>query len=70
MQARALRVAKLWFKIFLAESYLLHVSRVVKWLVFDRPYRYFTANSAETREWPVFSKAVCEAGIVKINHLS
>jgi len=49
MQARGLS-----FKILLAEGYLLHMSRVVRWPVFHRPRRYFTANLAE-------------AGIVKIS---
>jgi len=39
------------------------------WPVFDRPYRYFTANLAEALKRPVFWKAVCEAGIAKRNHL-
>jgi len=69
MEARASRVSKLSFKILLAESYLLHMSRVVWLPVFDRPYRYFTANLAEARKRPVFWKAVCEAGIVKRKHL-
>jgi len=31
----------------LAETYLLHMSKVVRWPVFHRPGRYFTANLAE-----------------------
>ena len=42
MQARGFS-----FKILLAESYLLHMPRVVRWPEFHRPCRYFTANLAE-----------------------
>jgi len=45
---------KLSFKILLTESYLLHMSRVVRWPVFHRPCRYFTTNLAK-------------AGILKIS---
>ena len=38
----------------MAESYLLHMSKVVRWLVFQRPCWYFAANLAK-------------AGILKIN---
>jgi len=38
----------------LAESYLLQMSRVVRWPVFHRPCRYVTANLAK-------------AGILKIS---
>jgi len=41
------RVSKLSFKILLAESYLLHMSRDVRWPVFQRPCQYFTANLAK-----------------------
>jgi len=56
-------------KILLAESYLLYMSRVVRWPVFHRPCRYFTANLAEAGKRPVSRKSVSEAGIVKINNL-
>jgi len=45
MQARGFLNYRL--KILLAESYLLHMSRVVRWPVFHRPCWYFTANLAE-----------------------
>ena len=48
------RVSKLSFEILLAESYLLHMSRVVRLPVFHRPCQYFTANLAK-------------AGILKIS---
>jgi len=47
-------VSKLSFKILLAESYLLYMSRVVRWPVLYGPCRYITANLAK-------------AGILKIN---
>jgi len=31
----------------LAKSYPLHMSRVVRWPVFQRPCQYFTANLAK-----------------------
>jgi len=42
--------------------------RVVRWPVFHRPGRYFTANLAEAGEKTVFWKSVPEAGILKINN--
>jgi len=35
------------FNILLAESYLLHMSKVVRWPAFHPPCRYFTANLAK-----------------------
>jgi len=49
MQARGFS-----FKTLLAESYLLHMSMVVRWPVFHRPCWYFTANLAEAGKSPVF----------------
>jgi len=43
--------------------------RVVRWPVFHRRCRYFTANLADAGERPVFLKSVSEAGIVKIDNL-
>jgi len=60
-----LRVSKS-FEILLAESYLLHMSRVVRRPVYHRSCRYFTANLAEAGKRPVFWKSASEAGSVKI----
>jgi len=61
-----LRVSKLSFEILLAESYLLHVSRVVRCPVFHGPCRYFTVNLAEADKRQVLWKSVSEASGLKI----
>jgi len=56
--------------ILLAESYLLHMSRVASWPVFHRPCRYLTANLPKAGKRPVFWKSVSEASIVKIKEFA